>query len=178
MISLILDYNCGIASEFICMNTKEFVKDIIIDRIGEMIDTEMYHMAFILMGQSIETLGAVIDSKPLKAKAQSKKRFDAAIYKLFPKDYQRINRNGFLYDQLRTTLTHLFVPGGFVLLTSANNKTYGNKHLQKDNDRIILVAEEFYKDLVNAANRLFDGIDKGIVKRKEIKLDNFEQFFY
>ncbi|MCT4636755.1 MAG: hypothetical protein N4A72_03510 [Bacteroidales bacterium] len=160
------------------MDTKEFVKDIIVDRIGEMIDAEMYHMAFILMGQSIETLGAVIDSKPLKAKAQSRKRFDSAIYRLFPKDYQQINKNGFLYDQLRTTLTHLFVPGGFVLLTSASNKEYGNKHLQKENNRIILVAEEFYNDLVKAANRLFDGIDKGIVKRKEIKLDYFEQFFY
>lgn len=153
------------------MDVKEFVNNFFIKEIGRLQDEKFYLFSFILIGQGIESLGAIMDSKPLKAKAQSRKRFDNAIYKLFPRDYQKLNLNGMLYDQLRSALTHLFIPGGFLTLASKSDKVFGDKHLQVVNGATVIVAEYLYNDFVYACNRLFDGIDKGVVKRDKLKID-------
>ncbi|MBN1111409.1 MAG: hypothetical protein JXA53_00660 [Bacteroidales bacterium] len=153
------------------MEVKQFVETIFIKEIGRLQKEEFFLFSFILIGQGIESLGAIIDTKPLKAKAQSRKRFDDAIYKLFPREYQKLNLKGMLYDQLRSALTHLFIPGGFLTLATKADKELGDKHLQIVNGATVIVAENLYSDFVYACNRLFDGIEKGKVKRTKLNVD-------
>ena len=67
---------------------KEFISRIFIDEIGRLQKEGFYFFSFILMGQAIEALGCFLDNKPMKAKAQSSKRFSKALNILMGNKYQ------------------------------------------------------------------------------------------
>ena len=126
------------------------------------------------MAQALETLGSFLDSKPLKAREQSKLRFSHAINRLMPVKYAKLNNNHVLYDQLRASLAHTFTASRSLLLTSNNDAKFGKKHLQETDKKVILVAENFYNDFKKACLRLMDGMDKGIINDKKIN----EEFYF
>jgi hypothetical protein len=128
------------------------------------------------MAQGLETLGSFLDSKPLKAREQSKLRFSHAINKLMPVKYAKLNNNHVLYDQLRASLAHTFTSSRQIYLTSKLDSTYGNKHIQEVEGKLILVAEEFYKDFTKACERLMEGMNKGIVTEKKINTEFYYTF--
>ncbi|MCG8411497.1 MAG: hypothetical protein MI739_09455 [Bacteroidales bacterium] len=156
------------------LQTREFVQRIFIDDIERLIKSELYHFAFVIMSQGLETLGSFLDSKPLKAREQSKLRFSHAINRLMPREYGKLNNNHKLYNQLRASMAHTFTSSREIYLTSKNHKIYGNKHLNIIEGKLILVAELFFSDFKKACIRLFDGIDKGIVSEKKAN----EKFYY
>jgi len=156
------------------ISAKQFIQTVFIDDIERLINAELYHFAFVIMAQGLETLGSFLDTKPLKARNQSKLRFSHAINKLMPREYANLNNNHRLYDQLRASLAHTFTSGKYVFLTSRNNPEFGKHHLKEINEKLILVAEIFYTDFKKACIRLLDGMDKGIIADKKIN----EKFYY
>ena len=158
------------------INSKGFIQKVFINDIERLINAELYHFAFVIMAQGLEVLGSFLDEKPLKAKDQSKLRFSHAINRLMPKEYASLNNNHRLYDQLRASLAHTFTSGRYVFLTSKSNIEFGNKHLQNRNDKLILVAEDFYSDYRKACYRLLEGMEKGFISDKKINIDFYYTF--
>jgi hypothetical protein len=155
------------------IEAKKFIQKVFIDDIQRLIDARLYHFAFVIMAQGLETIGSFLDTKPLKARDQSKLRFSHAINRLMPREYATWNNNHRLYDQLRASLAHTFTTSRHLLLTSKDN-TDNKKHLSEIDGQLVLVAEKFYIDFKKACLRLFDGMDKGIITEKKIK----EHFYY
>jgi len=145
----------------------EFLKKSILVPIRKTLDEDQTLFGFILMGQAIEILGAYLDSKPLRAKQQSSKRFELAIYKLFPDKYSMVNKNNFLYYQLRTCLIHMFIPTEKISLNKgrADNE---NSHLSFKEDILAFYSENFYEDMENAITKLIRMINSDKIKLKRI----------
>jgi len=156
------------------LSSKEFIQKVFIEETENLVRQGFYHFAFVIMSQALETLGSFLDSKPLKARDQSKLRFSHAINKLMPVNYAQLNNNHSLYDQLRASLAHTFTSSRQIILSSRTNHEFGKKHLQKQDDKLILVAEDFYEDLKKACLRLLNGMEKGIVSDKKINTE----FYY
>jgi hypothetical protein len=158
------------------MSSKEFIQKVFIDQTEKLVHQGFYHFAFVIMSQALETLGSFLDPKPLKARDQSKLRFSHAINKLMPLNYAQLNNNHLLYDQLRASLAHTFTSSRQIILSSKINPEFGKKHLQKQDDKLILVAEDFYEDFKKACLRLINGMEKGIVAEKKINTDFYYTF--
>jgi len=158
------------------ISSREFVQKVFIHDVEKLINAKLYHFAFVIMSQGLEVLGSFLDSKPLKAREQSKLRFSHAVNRLMPQSYFKINNNHRLYDQLRASLAHTFTSSSHIYLTSRQNADYGNKHLQEINGKLVLVAEDFYGDFKKACNRLFEGFEKGIIDYKKINTDFYYTF--
>ena len=142
--------------------TVDFLEKVIINDIKLMQDKGLYYLSFALMASAIETLGAFLDKKPLRARAQSYKRFNLAVERLFPSKYKQINKNGFLYDKLRNHLSHNLLPSSYLILIDTENDS--QKHLNFENEKLIVAADVFYKDLKNATLKIIDKINKGELK--------------
>ncbi|MBE6333543.1 MAG: hypothetical protein E7071_01800 [Bacteroidales bacterium] len=147
-----------------------FVDKIIKGELRQVIESQALYMKFVLIGQTIEVLGALLDNKPMKAKGQSAKRFNHAINSLFGGDYRVQNSNYYLYDKLRNQMTHSFIPGGDIELYNRASDTT-KSHMKKEGDILVMVAEEFYKDIVEASSRLIYLIKVGKVKAKNIAFE-------
>ncbi|TSA32634.1 MAG: hypothetical protein D4R64_15645 [Porphyromonadaceae bacterium] len=116
---------------------------------------------FILIAVGIEFLGACLDRQHIKATARSEKRFNSAIVKLFPKKYHHFVKKESvpnLYFDFRCPIIHHFKHGQSLFLCSAEDALDGKeKHLSYHPDgSLILVVEEFYRDLVSAGLELID----------------------
>lgn len=147
---------------------KAFVNKFFIQEIKRLQEEEFYYFSFILIGQAIEALGGLADNKPLKAKGQSFRRFTNAINGFMPPAYRLINKDNILYDKLRNQMTHSFIPSNALILTTRERNTRGYKHLQTVDRQIVLIAEDFYDDLLYACDKLFYLLDKGKIKPKMI----------
>ena len=158
------------------ISAKKFIQKIFINETGRLVASGFYHFAFVIMAQGIETLGSFLDTKPLKAREQSKLRFSHAINRLMPRQYTALNNNHALYDQLRASLAHTFTASRKIFLTSKSNSEFGEKHLQEIDGKLILVAESFYADFKKACERLLEGMDKGIISEKKILSDFYYTF--
>ncbi|MFA5816821.1 MAG: hypothetical protein WC865_14505 [Bacteroidales bacterium] len=116
---------------------------------------------FILIAVGIEFLGACLDRQYIKATARSEKRFNSAIVKLFPKKYHHFVKKKsvpYLYSEFRCPIIHQFKAGKSVFLCSTFEAEIGGfRHLTYDAEgSLILVVEEFYKDLASAGLELID----------------------
>ncbi len=156
------------------ISAKEFIQKVFIDETGRLVDSGFHHFAFIIMAQGLETLGSFLDSKPLKAREQSKLRFSHAVNRLMPVKYGKLNNNHILYDQLRASLAHTFTSSRQIYLAAREDDEYGNKHLQVVNEKLVLVAEDFYIDFKKACKRLFEGMNKGVIHERKIN----SEFYY
>ncbi len=156
------------------LSAKDFIQKVFVEETGRLVNAGFYHFAFVIMAQGLETLGSFLDSKPLKAREQSKLRFSHAINRLMPVKYTKLNNNHALYDRLRASLAHTFTASRQTYLTSKSNTDYGKKHLHEIDGKLILVVEDFYTDFKKACERLLDGMDKGIISEKKIST----QFYY
>ncbi|MGB0977011.1 MAG: hypothetical protein ACPGSG_08515, partial [Prolixibacteraceae bacterium] len=70
---------------------KAFVERLFVQEIGRLQKEGFTFFSFILMGQAIETLGAFLDKKPMKATGQSAKRFSKGLNWLMGDAYKVIN---------------------------------------------------------------------------------------
>lgn len=149
-----------------------FLQQVIVNDLKTVSESHPCALHFVLMGLSIEVLGGFLDSKPMKAKGQSAKRFSYAVKYLFGGKYRLLNENGFLYDKLRNQLCHSFLPGGDLLLLEQEQNSAGHTHLQVIEGRLVIVAEDFYRDICNACERLLLLMKEGKVKTKNIAFGN------
>ncbi|MDR2009329.1 MAG: hypothetical protein LBQ22_02470 [Bacteroidales bacterium] len=146
--------------DFLQKNILNSIKKIVIDE-----DQALF--GFMLTGQAIEILGAYLDHKPFRVKQQSSKRFEIAINKLFPDKYRKINKSNFLYYQLRTFLTHTFIPSGKLLLRKGKSSKE-IPHLSYKDNSLVLYIEDFYVDLENAVIKLINLINSDKIELKKI----------
>lgn len=112
---------------------------------------------FILIAVGIEYLGACLDRQHMNATGRSEKRFNTAIRELFPNKYHHFTLQKSipnLFVDFRCPLIHQFKPGHSLTLCSlqeAHRKSHLSYHA---GGSLILVAEEFYKDLASAGDQL------------------------
>ncbi len=151
----------------------EFLQKVIVDDVKFLIENKKYYPALLILSHSIETLGALLDNKPFRAKMQSKRRFNYALKLLFPKNYRQVNHDYFLYNQLRNQITHLLLPGSYIVLLDTVN--INKKHLDKNKDGTLYISvKDFYSDVCTAINKLNEMIASNKIKPAIINLnDNF-----
>ncbi|MCP4521998.1 MAG: hypothetical protein GY827_09970 [Cytophagales bacterium] len=147
---------------------KYFVQHYFVNEIERLNKNEFGYFSFVLIAQAIEILGAVLDDKPFRAKNQSRKRFDLAIKALFDVRYQRLNYKGWLYENFRCNMSHLFMPSNAIILTTREEVEDGMVHLEKKDNTVVFIAEDFQYDLKKACKYLVKKIDKGQVKPKKL----------
>jgi len=139
----------------------EQIRQVILNDYGRIMNTpESTVGKFILIAVGIEFLGACLDKQYMNATSRSEKRFNMAITKLFPKKYHHFVREGsvpYLYTDFRCPVIHQFRAGKTIRLFSEYEGNAG-LHLTYNSDGLlILVAEEFYRDLSEAAQKLITG---------------------
>lgn len=145
---------------------RKFLKGYWLPVIQRLIDQRLEFIALFLIGQSIEFLGAFLDNKPFKARQQSKIRFRSSLVKLFPSSYARVNQNDWLYDKLRSQMSHVLIPSSGIRILSGK-KTAGT-HLLTTDKRLNIDVERFYTDLHFAVEKLFHLMDEGRIKEKKM----------
>lgn len=163
------------------MTIIEFIRGVLISEIGDIVDRHKY-LSFGVISQGIELLGACLDEHEFDCKKPgvSRDRFNLALKELFPANKYRefgfgADRKKFLYNNLRCGLLHNFLPKRGIGLTE-ENKTPAHLHLkigtsEDGSQTYLLVAEELYRDFVDACEKLVHWIDsKMIMDRQEIKL--------
>ncbi len=116
----------------------------------------------------IETLGALLDKKPIRAREQSRFRFASALYHLFPNQYGFVNKQNFLYETLRNHSAHNLLPSSKILIVNEDNKTV--RHLAQKKHQLTFVVDVFAKDFLAACHTAIEMIDKNEVKNKPIAI--------
>lgn len=116
-------------------------------------------MKFALMVLTVEFIGMLDDRQHAKATARSEIRFNKAIRKFFPPVYHHFTRPDSvpnLFRDLRCPLIHRFETApGVRLLTRGQLPQPAPVHLKyNEKGELILIAENFFEDLKNAANQL------------------------
>jgi hypothetical protein len=113
--------------------------------------------------QGMESLGALLDDKPLKARDQSKRRFRSALRRLFGPRYREVDDRIDLYGRLRNHLAHVRMPSGAIALTSRPDG-----HLTAQGEQLNLCPEVFLQDFERACSRLLELHGSGKVGAKRI----------
>lgn len=113
--------------------------------------------------QGIESLGALLDDKPLKARDQSKRRFRSALRRLFGARYREVDDRIDLYERLRNHLAHVRVPSGSIILTSDPGQ-----HLNSEDRVLRLCPATLLQDHEKACARLLELVGSGKVGEKRI----------
>ena len=150
------------------MNSKQFIERFLIQEVSSLLKNEQYYPILVYTSIGIETLGAIIDKKPIRARAQSHARFASALYHLFPNQYGFVNKQNFLYEALRNHSAHNLMPSSKLLIINKKNKTV--RHLDQSREKTTLIIENLAKDFLDACKKAIDMIDKGEVKMKHIEL--------
>lgn len=147
---------------------ESFLKQVVVGELGKLQHAGLSYMQFVLMGQAIEVLGGFFDSKPMKAKGQSSRRFSAGVRYLLGGRYRLLNENDYLYDKLRNQMTHTFIPAKDLLLLNRSENVSGYAHLDVVQGRLVMISEDFYQDICLAAERLLKILEEGRLKPKNI----------
>lgn len=140
-----------------------FLQNEILGKIQKMYDAGLEEYACLIMAQGIEVMGAYLDDKPMRAKAQSAKRFSLAIYKLFDVRYISINKKNRLYYQLRANFIHMLLPTNS-LKFSDNEKL----HLSEEDGVILIVPSVLLRDFSKAIYKIISMLQKEALKPKKI----------
>jgi hypothetical protein len=163
------------ATEYQLQNSDEtigwFLDNVIIADIGKVIDAGAGYLAFALIAQAIETLGALLDERDFSERSLSESRFGKAITELFSAKYGELNKSGtefYLYEHLRCGMAHILRPNSRIVFCGAKDaKQMGHGHLEVltiqgySETQLLLVLETFYEDLKDACGRA-----KNLIKKK------------
>jgi hypothetical protein len=145
------------------VHLKDQIKKVILGDYARIMETRESTLGkFILIAVGIEFLGACLDRQHLNATGRSEKRFNTAIRELFPKKYHHFSRQESipnLFVDFRCPVIHQFRPGKSVILYSIEDIGKQSHLLYHAGGSLILVAEEFYKDLAGAGVEMIKRIE-------------------
>ena len=150
------------------MDSKTFIDRFMVKEVQSMLEHQQYYPLLVYTSIGIETLGAIIDKKPIRAREQSRFRFASALYHLFPNQYGFVNKQNFLYEALRNHSAHNLMPSSKLLLINKDNKTV--RHLDQKKSQVTLVIEILALDFLKACETAKSMIDNGEVKLKQIEV--------
>jgi hypothetical protein len=147
------------------LQLSETIRQVILTDFAQVMESrESTIGTFIMIAVGIEFLGACLDKQHMNASARSEKRFNMAIVQLFPKKYHHFAKQGsvpYLYSDFRCPVIHQFKAGKSIALcnaTDANDFNY--KHLEYNTEEaLVLVAENFFRDLAAAGQELIRRIE-------------------
>ena len=154
------------------MRNEEFIRRRLIEESQKLVAAQFYFPAFFLVSQGVETLGAFMDKKPLAAKAQSKKRFNLAIQKLFANEYKQLTDDNWLYKQLRCNISHMCRTGAFIILCS--RKENKSRHLDLIKGQRLFIIEDLVDDFHKACFDVITLLEKGELKQKTMALNEID----
>ena len=144
------------------LNTVEgqigWIREVMIGRARRLAECGLTDITFMVIGQGIETMGAFLDKKPFRAKGQAASRFSVALDELFPPRYSALNGRGFLFANLRSSLTHLSVGSPHLVLAHTCDKAV---HLSVKDKKTTLVLENLMDDYVAAWEKIIDRLAGG-----------------
>lgn len=143
----------------------EWIREVLCRQTEALAGAGFTDIAFMVIGQGIETMGAFLDKKPFRAPGQSHERFDKALAELFPPRYAELNGRGFLYRNLRSSLTHLSV-GSPHLILSGNGKE--GRHLSIKDKKTLLVLPELLSDYTAAWEKVIARLTDGSLRIKPL----------
>ena len=146
------------------INQEEFIKERMISEIQHLSSLGFERITIGLISQYIETLGAFLDRKPFKTPRQSAQRFHIALEKLFIPKYSQLNKNNFLYKQLRSNFTHLGVESQFINFDFSKNEL--KNHLTYSNKKTTIVLSTFLDDYIGACNKVLSLLNDNTLKTK------------
>lgn len=140
-----------------------------------------HYYCFALISQGTEFLGAVSkyinDGVSLRNWNNNGEKYRYAVKKYFPAKYkQYLNKKKVdLYTQLRCGPTHAFCPGKGVALTTVNDASENEKHLEycTYNDGtmlLIIVAEKYFEDFSIACDKVMQELTKSDKNVEYIKI--------
>ncbi len=151
------------------LNTVEghtgWIREVMIGRARRLAECGLTDITFMVIGQGIETMGAFLDKKPFRAKGQAASRFSVALDELFPPRYSALNGRGFLFANLRSSLTHLSVGSPHLVLAHTCDKAV---HLSVKNKKTTLVLENLMDDYVAAWEKIIDRLAGGTLRIKPL----------
>jgi hypothetical protein len=147
------------------MDSIEIIRKFVIEPIKQLDPSLSIHPTLVYCTLSVETLGALIDTKPIRAREQSKQRFASALYHLFPNQYGFVNKESFLYDSLRNHSAHHLVPSAHLIITSRSETL---RHLDLHNGQRVVDVTQLAQDVLNAAQVLIRKIETDQIKSKHI----------
>lgn len=155
------------------MLVKEFIGSAFLIEIREMTirtDRAYAYLGFGLISQSVEFLGACLDPYAWEQRGISTDRFRLAITELFPDKYNDLAKGKFdLYSNLRCSLVHTSGPGNLISLSERKHEVEANlkdMHLKIQNNKLLLIYEDFLQDFENACHKLLS-----MIENKEIQFD-------
>ena len=155
-----------------------FLDTVICRDIKSVIDNGGAYLAFGLIAQAIEVLGALLDEKEFDDHTDKtpSKRFSLAICKVFRKinpkynEFAKRDHPFDLWTHLRCGMAHVMRPNSNIVFSAKNDaEELGSKHLDKiilndagtEKECLLLVIEDFYGDLLEACDRV-----KKLAKKK------------
>ncbi len=151
------------------LNTVEgqtgWIREVMIGRARRLAECGLTDITFMVIGQGIETMGAFLDKKPFRAKGQAASRFSVALDELFPPRYSALNGRGFLFANLRSSLTHLSVGSPHLVLAHTCDKAV---HLSVKDKKTTLVLENLMDDYVAAWEKIIDRLAGGTLRIKPL----------
>ena len=150
------------------MKSPEFIEHYLIDNVKSLLKAKQYYPLFVYASIGIETLGAMIDDKPIRARNQSKYRFGTALFHLFPNQYGFVNKQAFLYESLRNHSAHNLLPSSQLMILSEDNGTI--RHLDKRRDKTVFIIETFAQDFIKASEMAIQKINDGEARIKHIEI--------
>ena len=164
------------------MNIVKFINHVLIGEIRQIQQTGGCHvyLSFGLITQGIELLGSLIDEYEFSERRKSAHRFDKALKELFDSRYSGYvdkKDDFYLYGNLRCGMLHSLIPRNKVALGERKlhqkDFTHLGKYKEKSgNERLFLMAEDFYEDFQCACIKVIDMInDKSLfTKYPRLKL--------
>lgn len=137
-----------------------FIETVLINDVQKVANQGVEYLSFSLMTQGLETLGALLDTRPMDAEGMSAERFKAAVNKWMPGDYHPFNnltKNDphYLYGGLRCGMAHIMRPQKRIMLTGASPH-YSNLEkvsISGGSDYLIIVVEDFLTDYLAACRQ-------------------------
>lgn len=151
------------------MNIIGFINHVLIEEIRKIQQEEQHaYLSFGLIAQGIELLGSLIDKDEFHERGLSEKRFNAALINFFSTDYKKYANKSDdfnLYKNLRCGMLHVVIPQNKLALGERKIDQDKYKHLEKyrdtaGNERLFLMAEDFYEDFRCACKRVIDIISE------------------
>lgn len=145
-----------------------FVDTVLVRDIRTVIQSGAGYLAFSLIAQGIELLGALLDEQEFNDSNLSEDRFRTALRELFPKTYMGHSTKGaefYLYEDLRCGMAHVLRPQGrigFIGRTEAREMRVS--HLQPVDHEgrrlLVLVLEDLFDDFSEACRKAKNRIKK------------------
>lgn len=149
------------------MDSKEFAQQYLLNEVKAIEAANARLQLLLAIAHGIETVGAMLDELPYKAKGQGSKRFNLALRKLFPKAYSSANQSVNLYSQLRSHLAHCMIPSNLILVEMETEN-----HLRMKENLLHISLKMLFDDYCCAIEKLIQRIDSGELKSKRIIFDN------